>query len=313
MDQRLFADSAMASGVRWLLIALVVAAVGDLVLDVPYYFGTVIPGLASLSRGTSYRLYSSVLSVALPTVIGPIGFVGILRIERGRGWTRDWRGERARPALLVAAAAAVFLFASGVVLALARDPIEVIWNSVRMTARFVIVLAGGVYLLDTWARIDLGSRSGLATTAFVVGTFAAAVRVLIAVYNGFLASNAPGDFVRWQVEPLLAPAAFVLAVLSLFGWVAVYYQILGRLAQTRTGGTPQRPLPLSPRSPAAPVGPDTSFETATNRPPTPRALPGSTPMGADRGSPGGPNRAPGTQESKDQAHSPSQGGPSGGD
>jgi len=191
-------------------------------------------------------------------------------------------------------------------LALARDPIEVIWNSVRMTARFVIVLAGGVYLLDTWARIDLGSRSGLATTAFVVGTFAAAVRVLIAVYNGFLASNAPSDFVRWQVEPLLAPAAFVLAVLSLFGWVAVYYQILGRLAQTRTGGTPQRPLPLSPRSPGAPVGPETSFETATNRPPTPRALPGSTPMGADRGSPGGPNRAPGTQESKDQAHSPSQ-------
>src|SRR2546426_12734711 len=51
MDQRLFADSAVASGVRWLLIALVVAAVGDLVLDVPYYFGTVIPGLASLSRG----------------------------------------------------------------------------------------------------------------------------------------------------------------------------------------------------------------------------------------------------------------------
>src|SRR5256712_6693177 len=136
MSHRSFADSATASGVRWLLIALLLAAVGDLVLDVPYYFGAVIPGLASLSSRPSYRLYASVLSVALPTVIGPIGFVGILRIERGRGWTRDWRGERARPALFVAAASAAFLFGSGVVLAFAQDPIEVFWNSVRMTARF---------------------------------------------------------------------------------------------------------------------------------------------------------------------------------
>src|SRR3989442_11799677 len=169
------------------------AAVGRFGLDVQSYFGTAMPGLAVLSGRSPYRLYSSVLSVALPTISGPIGFVGSFRIERGRGWTGEWRVERVRPALFVAAAAAVFLFASGVVLALARDPIEVIWNSVRMTARFVIVLAGGVYLLDTWARIDLGSRSGLATNAFVVGTFAAAVRVLIAVYNGFV-SNAPADF-----------------------------------------------------------------------------------------------------------------------
>src|SRR5438128_12572654 len=195
MSHRLFADSATASGVRWLVISLMLAAVGDLVLDVPYYFGTAIPGLAALSGRSPYRLYSSVLSVALPTIIGPIGFVGIFRIERGRGWTRAWRGERARPALFVAAAAAVFLFGSGLVLALARGPIEVIWNSVRMAAPLLVVLAGGVYLLDTAARIDPGSRSGLATTAFVVGTFAAAVRVLIAVYNGFLASNAPSDFV----------------------------------------------------------------------------------------------------------------------
>src|SRR6266705_2363643 len=92
MGHRLFGDSATASGVRWLLIALLLAAVGDLVLDVPYYFGTVIPGLVTLSGRSSYRLYSSVLSVALPTIIGPIGFVGILRIERGRGWTGEGSG-----------------------------------------------------------------------------------------------------------------------------------------------------------------------------------------------------------------------------
>src|SRR5256712_1552645 len=306
MSHRLFADSAPAPGVRGLVISLMLAAVGDLVLAVPYYFGTVIPGLAALSGRSSYRLYASVLSVALPTVIGPIGFVGILRIERGRGWTGEWRGEPARPALFVAAAAAVFLFASGVVLALARDPIQVIWDSVRMTARFVRVLAGGVYLLETSTRIDLGSRSGLATAAFVVGTFAAAVRMLIAVYNGWVVPTAPTDFVRSQVEPLLAPAAFVLAVLSLFGWVALYDRILGRLTRMRTGGTPQTTLPFSPRSPGSPVGSDGSFERATSQPPTPRSLPGSTRGVANPGPRDGPNRPPGTPESKDQERSPSR-------
>ncbi len=306
MGHRLFADTATASGVRWLLVSLVLAAVGDLVLDVPYYLGAVLPGLSALSAGTSYPLYTSVLSVAVPTVIGPIGFVGILRIERGRGWTREWRGERARPALFAAAAAAAFLFGSGLALALAGDPVEAIWNSVRMTARFVVVLAGGVYLLETAARIDPESRRPLAMAAFVVGMFAAAVRMLIAVYNGLVASAASADFVRSQVEPLLAPAAFVLAVLSLVGWVAVYDRILGLMARMRAGGTRQGPLPFSPGSPGAPVGSEASFERATNRPPVPGSLPGSTPMGANRGSPEGPNRPPGTQESKDQARSPSQ-------
>src|SRR3989442_10310014 len=124
MNHRAFADSATASGVRWLLIAPLLAAVGDLVLDVPYYFGTLIPGLASLSSRTSYRLYASILSVALPTVIGPIGLVGILRIERGRGWTRDWRGERGRPALFVAAAAPPLLSLSRGGLGLGRNPLS---------------------------------------------------------------------------------------------------------------------------------------------------------------------------------------------
>jgi len=175
-----------------------------------------------------------------------------------------------------------------------------------MTARFVIVLAGGVYLLETSARIDPGSRSGLATTAFVVGTFAGGVRMLIATYNGLVASTVPADFVRGQVEPLLAPAAFVLAVLSLFGWVVVYDRIRGGLARMRAEGMPQTPLPFSSRSDGPPVGSEASFERATNRPPVPGSLPGSTPMGANRGSPEGPNRPPGTQESKDQARSPSQ-------
>src|SRR5207245_11404039 len=166
MGHRLFAESASASGVRWLLIALLLAAVGDLVLDVPYYFSTTIPGLGALSGRASYRLYASVLSIALPAVIGPIGFVGILRIERGRGWTRGWRGERARPALFVAAGSAAFLLGTGVVLAVLRHPIEVVWNSDRMTARFVILLAGGVYRLVTAAPIDTRSMHGLARTAF---------------------------------------------------------------------------------------------------------------------------------------------------
>src|SRR5437867_10457121 len=135
MSHRLFADSATASGVRWLVISLMLAAVGDLVLDVPYYFGTAIPGLAALSGRSSYRLYSSVLSVALPTIIGPIGFVGIFRIERGRGWTGEWRGERARPAVFLAAPAARARFASGGVLALARDPLQRLGHPVPATAR----------------------------------------------------------------------------------------------------------------------------------------------------------------------------------
>ncbi len=306
MGHRLSADSATVSGVRWLLVSLVLAAFGDLVLDVPYYFGTVIPGLSALSGGTSYRFYVSVLSVALPTVIGPIGFVGILRIERGRGWTRKWRGERARPALFVAAAAAAFLFASGLALALTRDPVGVIWNSVRMTARFVVVFAGGVYLLDTAARIDPESRSRLATAALVIGTFAAAVRMLTAVYNGLVVSIAPADFVRAQVEPLFSPAAFVLAVFSLFGWVAVYDRILGRLARMQAGRMPQEPLPFSPHSRAPPASSEASFERATSRPPTPGSHPGSTPAVANRGPRDGPNRPPGTPESIDQESPPSR-------
>src|SRR3989441_13200462 len=109
MGQRLFADSAAASGVRWLLVSLVLAAVGDLVLDVPYYFGTVIPGLSALSGADSYRLYTSVLSVALPAGICPVGFVGILRIEGGPVWTRKAHDVRVRPPTFVALSAPAFL------------------------------------------------------------------------------------------------------------------------------------------------------------------------------------------------------------
>jgi hypothetical protein len=304
MGHRLFADSAKASGVRWLLVSLVLAVTGDLALDVPYYFGTNIPGFGALSGAASYRPYVSIISVVLPTVVGAIGFVGILRIERGRGWTFAWRGERARPALFVAAAAAAFLFASGLALALARGPVDVRWNSIRMTARFVVVLAGGVYLLDTAARIDPESRIGIAKMAFVVGTFAAAVRMLIAVYNGFVASNGPADFVTSQVVPLLAPAAFLLAVLSLFGWVAVYDGIRGRLTRKGAGGSPQAPLPLSSGSQGPLVGSEPSFETATSRPPAPRSHPGSTPAVANRDRRGEPSPPPGTPGSKDQGRSP---------
>src|SRR2546427_11457351 len=143
MSHRLFADSATASGVRWLVISLMLAAVGDLVLDVPYYFGTAIPGLDALSGRSSYPLYSSVLSVALPTIIGPIGFVGIFRIERGRGWTGEWRGGGARPPLFFAGAGALVLFSSPGVFALAGDPIENILEFGLLVAPLLVVLAGG--------------------------------------------------------------------------------------------------------------------------------------------------------------------------
>src|SRR5437867_10128975 len=79
---------------------------------------------------------------------------------------------------------------------------------------------------------------GPAKTVLVLGVFAAAVRMLIAMYNGFVAANSPSNFVSSQVEPVLAPSAFLLAVFSLLGWTAVYGRILGRLAQARAGRSP---------------------------------------------------------------------------
>lgn len=306
MGHRFLANSATASGVRWILLSLAVAATGSLVSDVPFYFGAAIPALDALTGTTSYRLYRSILSLVVPLIVGLTGFVGILRIERDRGWTWEWRGERARPALFIAAGAAALLFGSGLDFALVGHSIEGVWNPVRMTLRFVVVLAGGVYLLETAARVDPESRMGLAKNALVVGTFAAAVRMSIAAYNGWFAPNSPADFMRSRVEPLLSPAAFLLAVLSLFGWVAVYYRALGRLTRMRAGGTLQPPLPFSPRSPGSPVGSESPFERATSRPPAPRSLPGSTPVGANRRPPDGPDQSPGTPESKDRERSPSR-------
>src|SRR2546427_10591106 len=97
MGHRDFANPVTASGVRWLLVSLVLAAVADLVTDVPSYFGTAFPVLGALSGTASYERYSPILSVVVPTMVGVIGFGGILQIERGRGWTRDWRGGRALP------------------------------------------------------------------------------------------------------------------------------------------------------------------------------------------------------------------------
>jgi len=232
------ANQTTASGVRWLLLSLGLAAAVDLVLDVPVYFGTVFPALDGVSGTASFEHSALLISLAVPAVIGVIGFAGILRIERGRGWTRETRAERARPAFFVAAAAATFLFGSGLALDLIYGALEDVWNPVRMTVRFVVVLAVGVYLLETAARIDPGSRMEPAKTVLVLGVFAAAVRMLIAMYNGFVAANSPSDFVSSQVEPVLAPSAFLLAVFSLLGWTAVYGRILGRLAQARAGRSP---------------------------------------------------------------------------
>src|SRR2546426_11641728 len=79
------ANPATASGVRWLLLSLGLAAVADLVMDVPVYFGTALPELEALFMTASYQLYAPILSVVVPTGVGLIGFAGILRIERGRG------------------------------------------------------------------------------------------------------------------------------------------------------------------------------------------------------------------------------------
>ena len=284
------ANPATASGVRWLLVSLGLAAVADLVMDVPVYFGTALPELEALFMTASYQLYAPILSVVVPTGVGLIGFAGILRIERGRGWTREWQGERARPAFFVAAAAAVFLFGSGLVVELVYGPMEAVWNPVRMTVRFVVVLAVGVYLFGTAARIDPGSRIGLAKTVLVVGTLAAAARMLIAIYNGFFASKSPVDFVSSQIEPLLSPAAFLFAVVSLFGWFAVYHRILGRLAWVRARGTPQPRLAFSPHPHASPVRSQPAFATATSRPPGPARPPGSTRPATSRDPLEGPGR-----------------------
>jgi len=259
-------------------------------MDVPFYFGPALPGLQALSATPSYQLYAPILSIAVPTVVGLIGLAGILRIERGRAWTREWQGERARPAFFVAAAAAAFLFCSGLVLELVSGPIEAVWNPIRMTVRFVVVLAVGAYLLGTAARIDSGSRIGLAKTMLVVGTFAAAVRMLIAIYNGFLASKSPVDFVSAQVEPVLSPAAFLFAVVSLFGWFAVYYRILGRLPWARAGGRPQPRFSFSPPLQASPVRPEPASARATSRLPKPARPPGSTITATSPDLPEGPGR-----------------------
>src|SRR3989442_1192715 len=88
MGHRDFANPVAASGVRWLLVSLVLAAVADLVTDVPSYFGTAFPVLGALSGTASYERYSPILIVVVPTMVGVIGFGGILRIERGRGSSR---------------------------------------------------------------------------------------------------------------------------------------------------------------------------------------------------------------------------------
>src|SRR2546425_13290191 len=108
------ANPATASGVRWLLLSLGLAAVADLVMDVPVYFGTALPELEALFMTASYQLYAPILSVVVPTGVGLIGFAGILRIERGRGWTREWQGEQALPALFVRAAPGLVLVGSAV-------------------------------------------------------------------------------------------------------------------------------------------------------------------------------------------------------
>src|SRR2546427_6709133 len=110
MGHRDFANPVTASGVRWLLVSLVLAAVADLVTDVPSYFGTALPVLGALSGTASYERYSPILSVVVPTMVGVIGFGGILRIERVRGWTRDCRGEGGRPTVLAAPFAPGVLF-----------------------------------------------------------------------------------------------------------------------------------------------------------------------------------------------------------
>src|SRR3989442_8273538 len=109
-----------------------------------------------MSAWASYERYSPILIVVVPTMVGVSGFGGILRIERGRGWTRDWRGEGARPALPAASIAAAFLFGSRLVLELFHVSTEDARNPVRMTVRFRLLLAVGVDLFGAASRIHPG-------------------------------------------------------------------------------------------------------------------------------------------------------------
>src|SRR5947208_15992965 len=91
------ANQTTASGVRWLLLSLGLAAAVDLVLDVPVYFGTVFPALDGVSGTASFEHAALLISLAVPAVIGVLGLGAILRRVRGLGCSREMRAQRARP------------------------------------------------------------------------------------------------------------------------------------------------------------------------------------------------------------------------
>ena len=213
-----------ASGVRLLLVALALAAAANLVADVPFYFGAYVAALGSWYSSETYQQYAPLLNLAVPALVGVIGVVGIVQLEKGRNWTRNGPRDPTRVAFYVGGAAAALLFLTGLVLGFWYHPPATLWNPVRMTLRFVLVLAAGIYLLGTAARLDPGSWIALGKIALVFGTFAAAVRMGVAIVNGLFQVSGTGA----QLAAALSLAAFVIAMLSLFVWIAVYDHIRRR-------------------------------------------------------------------------------------
>jgi hypothetical protein len=200
------------AGVRLLLYSLVFTVITGILLNALSDLGAILIGFA----------------VALPSVAALIGFVGILLIERGRAPEADGARRRARSALLVAAAAAAFLFASGLVLGFVYLPSAALWIAFRTGARFLAVLAVGLYLLWTAERIDPAFSRPLAEIALAFGAISAALGTGIAGSIAFGLVDAQSEIVASGGLLLLAISAFLFGLVSLISWVVVYSEILGR-------------------------------------------------------------------------------------
>src|SRR6267378_2588200 len=126
------------AGVRLLIYSLVLTVLTGIVLNALSDLGAILVGFA----------------VVLPSAAALLGFAGIAFIERAKGQVHDSSRTRARAALLVAIAAAGFLFGSGLLLGVVYLPAPDLWNALRIGARFIAVLTVGLYLLWTAERID---------------------------------------------------------------------------------------------------------------------------------------------------------------
>ena len=167
-------------------------------------------------------------AVVLPSAAALLGFAGIAFIERVKGQVHDSSRTRARAALLVAIAAAAFLFGSGLLLGVVYLPAPDLWNALRIGARFIAVLTVGLYLLWKAERIDPAFSRPLAEIALGFGVISAAIATCVTLVVAFHVLDAQSELVVSGGLLFLAISAFLLGLVSLISWVVVYSEILGR-------------------------------------------------------------------------------------